>query len=772
MYVKYCVCALVVTLSGCLVNEVGQRSSDTEQDMQSDSDTMPDMNSDMNSDMSLVNLDMDADMVLDMSSDMGSLCGDRVCPDAKVCVDDGVLVARCVCPDGMRQDLTDPENCVPLVVRMCMPDLCKNGGECFLSVVPGEPDMMVPECRDCDEGYVGIEGGPGNFCTECQQGYSMQNGACLRDGPIMCDEVMCEGNKVCMNDAMGAGLCQCPDGLQDVDGDDQCERSCASYFPDVMTQCNGHGACVERTMEPRTGFATCECESGYQPAPGMMSAPNCQACTDPNFFYDMTLEECLRRPPVCMPTCGAAEECVYDALNVPVCMPILHATCESHRLAGASADGFYTLHVDQDSNKPWQAWCAGMQALDAQEYLSLGLEAPDDNVFMRTGSELTRSEPLQRRWTSTRYEMIRIDPVTLKVNIFDDTFSFTTSSQFDADFMTSVAEPVPFGMAQGCTTGLPMAGDRESARGRINLAGLPFSTTGQVWSEGGRCASFTAPVFMDSGRQVTFDVNGGDATQGCGVIVPDNGAAPSFLTSFETGCGGAVMASTNAYPPADPYQIQLTYDASLSTTPVTLPRSCREARGLAPYPTADGDYTLYHDADVNRSWTAYCKDMNTLQPVEYLTLPEQTNGANNFKWGTFCGNSVNDTNAEIQFEKVKIDPYTLYIDMIDQTFATIIKTSSVGATGLRYGHTRSCSNFCGGDIGTGKVDLTGTGFKVTDPFYSWGSSPVGGATASSMNQVVSLSITGACGEIAPLIDGNLPGIDRKSEQRYMTIDFL
>ncbi len=161
--------------------------------------------------------------------------------------------------------------------------------------------------------------------------------------------------------------------------------------------------------------------------------------------------------------------------------------------------------------------------------------------------------------------MVRIDPITLKIDIFDDTFAFTTSSQFSETIdMPIVAAPVPFGMVEGCTEGLPALEERQHAEGRLNLEGLPFTTA---------------------------------TTQSC--------------------------------------------------------------------------------------------------------------------QGTFV-----DT------------------------------------------------------PGTGNIDLTSTPFKVTDPFYLWGSNPTGSATLSSFTQVVDLSAIGACGEIAPELDGNRPGAARKYEWRYLSIDFL
>ena len=53
--------------------------------------------------------------------------------------------------------------------------------------------------------------------------------------------------------------------------------------------------------------------------------------------------------------------------------------------------------------------------------------------------------------------------------------------------------------------------------------------------------------------------------------------------------------------------------------PIEFPRTCAElAQGHRNY--ADADRTLYLDNDETKPWTAYCADLQSKSPKEYLSV--------------------------------------------------------------------------------------------------------------------------------------------------------
>ena len=70
--------------------------------------------------------------------------------------------------------------------------------------------------------------------------------------------------------------------------------------------------------------------------------------------------------------------------------------------------------------------------------------------------------------------------------------------------------------------------------------------------------------------------------------------------------------------------------------------SCAELE--APHPTdVDGEYALYAAHDDHRPFTAYCKDMATSSPKEYLTLHNTAPGANYSE--ELAGGAISGTNV-------------------------------------------------------------------------------------------------------------------------------
>lgn len=104
---------------------------------------------------------------------------------------------------------------------------------------------------------------------------------------------------------------------------------------------------------------------------------------------------------------------------------------------------------------------------------------------------------------------------------------------------------------------------------------------------------------------------------------------------------------------------------SASTTIETFPETCAEVQEQAIEETGDrpsnGTYTLYIDGDEEKPWDAYCHNMNRSQPSEYLTIVEEDN---------FSQIRNESYLAESTYRRVRIDPLTLEINLLDDTFAT------------------------------------------------------------------------------------------------------
>lgn len=150
-----------------------------------------------------------------------------------------------------------------------------------------------------------------------------------------------------------------------------------------------------------------------------------------------------------------------------------------------------------------------------------------------------------------------------------------------------------------------------------------------------------------------------------------------------------------------------------------LPTSC--AGVLAADPTADdGNYTLYVGGDPQKSWDAFCADMQaTGGPHEYLSLVNVL-GDHNFSSYT-AGGSSPGTTVKTSYIRLRIDPATLVVQIGDQRFATSsgsLSHSGAGpVTSMPYGVAMSCS----GTSGRANLDLRGTGFAIDDTFAAGGS---------------------------------------------------
>lgn len=175
------------------------------------------------------------------------------------------------------------------------------------------------------------------------------------------------------------------------------------------------------------------------------------------------------------------------------------------------------------------------------------------------------------------------------------------------------------------------------------------------------------------------------------------------------------------------------------------PESCADV-AADDADAADGEYTLYVAGDVERPWTAYCVDLAGEARV-YLSLVA-VGGGRNFSQYT-AGGASPGTTVRTDFTRVRIDPVTLVVDIDDQSFASstgqLFHSGNETVTAMPFGVAESC----GGVAGVGNVDLTGTSFRLADPFCTAGSGAYGGVTFSANDQVADLVGGGGCGWTSP-----------------------
>ena len=154
-----------------------------------------------------------------------------------------------------------------------------------------------------------------------------------------------------------------------------------------------------------------------------------------------------------------------------------------------------------------------------------------------------------------------------------------------------------------------------------------------------------------------------------------------------------------------------------------LPSTCLEVLYREPA-SADGDYVLQcSPADV--AFDVHCAGMNSSAPREYLTLPA-VERLNFFEY--LCGDECQqanggDSTVHTAFIKVRINPCTLFVDVLDYTFSesrgrvthvdsgtgdtTVYTRQPFGTAGSCEGGSGSGPGGAGGPAGRGNLDVRG-----------------------------------------------------------------
>lgn len=176
--------------------------------------------------------------------------------------------------------------------------------------------------------------------------------------------------------------------------------------------------------------------------------------------------------------------------------------------------------------------------------------------------------------------------------------------------------------------------------------------------------------------------------------------------------------------------------SSTSGDSLSFPASCAEAQENAINETgerpANGTYTLYVANDETKPWNAYCHNMGRAEPVDYLTVSESDN------FSEMSGIATTRTN----FRRYRIDPVSLEIDPLDDTFAltegddSIIPDarSHIPAGWAQFGDGMGVD---GGETAQARVDFTDTGFAFADSvaendFFCTAASGGGDSSASDV----------------------------------------
>ena len=172
-----------------------------------------------------------------------------------------------------------------------------------------------------------------------------------------------------------------------------------------------------------------------------------------------------------------------------------------------------------------------------------------------------------------------------------------------------------------------------------------------------------------------------------------------------------------------------------------VPTTCADILVALP-DSADGEYTLYYDADSALPWPAYCFDMAGT-PTEYLVLAEIGPDAN-FSQYT-AGGASPGTDVRTNYERLRIDPLTLEVDIDDRTFSSSVGAITHGdndVTSMSYAVAMGCQS---NESGLANIDLQGTPFAVIGESCQAGFQATGEATFSMNDQVVELTGGGFCG---------------------------
>ncbi|MEM9774005.1 MAG: GON domain-containing protein [Chloroflexota bacterium] len=202
--------------------------------------------------------------------------------------------------------------------------------------------------------------------------------------------------------------------------------------------------------------------------------------------------------------------------------------------------------------------------------------------------------------------------------------------------------------------------------------------------------------------------------------------------------------------------------------PVLYPSSCahlksfREEMGEAPDPNVgweDGEYELYANGLTDLPMTIYCHGMNSTSPAEYISLQEVGETVN------FSRYTFEDGEILVMFQKIRVDPYNLIVDVTDRTFTETVDTRiEQEFDPPDFGSAKGCTALQSSPVaGEANINLSGTQYtlpSIDGLFVAEGKSLVGESIRESAEGLtVDLSVNGACGWLFPQSDIQLLLVD-------------
>lgn len=196
---------------------------------------------------------------------------------------------------------------------------------------------------------------------------------------------------------------------------------------------------------------------------------------------------------------GKSSGFVLELEYIGVQQPIFETCADVKANDPGAADGEYELHVAKDASKPWTAYCHDM-AGTPKEYLPL-VQTQDRNF-----SQYSANDPGETT-VVTAFTRVRLDPVTLLVDIDDLTFSTSEGMVNHGGPVTSM----PYAIAEGCT-----AGNVADGVANVDLVGTPFKVIDPFCTKGAAAAG--EAVF--SANDQVVDLTGGGF---CGWTGPTKG---------------------------------------------------------------------------------------------------------------------------------------------------------------------------------------------------------------------------------------------------------
>ena len=591
----------------------------------------------------------------------------------------------------------------------------------------------APFC-ECEQSHTGPS------CELCAEGYQDNDAdgvcrlACTRE-----DEE-CDGQGLC-DDSSGQATCTCQQGYAQADplvplcdvcdtgylrvlgGECMMDETCAGI------DCGGAGTCISIEQAP-----ACQCDEGFQ-----------------------DLDNDLSCSPACAPTsCSPTQQCEDSSGQIVCTSTTLYTSCQEVLDDGFTKDTFYKLHAHGNASKPWWAVCTEMSSLTPKTYLPLAATDAISNRFQVVDEVGLLSE--------TAFWMVRIDPVTLLVDIEDFSYSHTMYYQ---PGKTGPEHRAPYASLKSCGALGELA---RRAFGKIDLRFTPFKVN-DTFERSGECVDPVSVTAVSSQQshlvRLALSPSGGVDSAGktqCGYV-----STTSRADQFGQPCSSDPSLSGKvAAPSPSPASLQLAYTDSTLVGNAPLFLTCQEvALWHGGFPSSGEHPSTLHverrpDTPQPVLCTGPAQAPMTYEPgiapratyKAYLELPSSTPGVNIMHRRFGDGARI-----ATKYERIRIDLRTSSVDITDATYTTTSAdaTAPVNTSTSYYGvstaasYSQDCDAMCCGGLCPTQtfVDLTGTRFAVESAFELAGDCPVGSATPSQGDQYITLSVDGGPGLIGP-----------------------